>query len=449
VLSKSLREEKETYKMPKSDQHTIAYIMKEFPRLSETFIMNEVRILEGMGLNITVFSVKQPPSSAKQHETLRQMKSGITYLPPVTSLSGSSLLGWLWLNFPKFLGCHYRLFRQRPEVYLEAALEAVKMTFRYRPSFFQKPKKVFIKEFIQAGYIADKIISATGFRHLHGHFCHGSTTITLFVSQLTGLPFSFTAHAKDIYLSKLNPGDLLNRKIDHAKFVVTCTGVNKAHLQSLSSEKEHIHTIYHGLDTSVFQAVQKKRPLSERPLILAVGRFVEKKGFHFLMEACRILVDRGYDFRCQIVGEADDQSDLIRGLIETFKLEESVQISGGVTQQTLREIYSTCAMFVLPCQIVDNGDRDGIPNVLVEAMAMEIPVISTDISGIPELIEDKVNGLLIPQKNSEGLARAIEVYLKDSDFRVRMGQEGRKKVCDSFDSMKTNLALKALFVSSL
>lgn len=427
----------------------IAYIMKEYPRLSETFIMNEIGLLEQMGLNITVFSVKQPSSSAKQHNTVAQMKSTVIYLPPVTSLSGGSLLGWLWVNFPKFLRCHSQLFRQRPGLYLQTCFDALRMTFRYRGRFFQKPKKTFIKEFIQAGYIAEKIVDDRGFQHLHGHFCHGSTTITMFVSQLSGIPFSFTAHAKDIYLPKLNPGDLLKRKIERANFVVTCTAANKTHLQSLSPEENAIHAIYHGLDPSVFNPPQNDRPLKTRPLILSVGRFVEKKGFHFLIKACRVLKDSGYDFQCRIVGEPDDQSDLIQDLIQKLKLEDVVHISGGVTQEDLREIYSTCTMFVLPCQIVNNGDRDGIPNVLVEAMAMEIPVISTAISGIPELIENQVNGLTIPQKDADALAKAIETYLKDPNFRLRMGQTGRKKVCQLFDSKKTNVALKELFVSSM
>ena len=177
--------------------------------------------------------------------------------------------------------------------------------------------------------------------------------------------------------------------------------------------------------------------------------FVEKKGFEYLIKACKSLKDQGYDFHCRIVGEPDEQSEIIEHLIHEFSLEKTVVLSGGVTQEALRGIYRSCVMFVLPCRIVNNGDRDGIPNVLVEAMVMGIPVISTAISGIPELIEDGVNGLLVPQKDAKALASAIETYLKDPGFRVRTGEAGRLTVCDFFDSKKTNVALKKLFVSSL
>ncbi len=323
------------------------------------------------------------------------------------------------------------------------------MTFRYRSSFFQTPKKAFIKEFLQAGFIAEKILVSGEFRHLHGHFCHGSTTITMFVSQLIGLPFSFTAHAKDIYLPKLNPGDLLKRKIEMSQFVVTCTGANKIHLASLSPKDNAIHTIYHGLDISLFKSGREERDSEAIPLILSVGRFVEKKGFDHLMKALRMLKDQGHVFQCRIVGEPDDQSGLVKQLIQDLKLEETVFISGGITQAELRQVYRECTFFVLPCQIVNNGDRDGIPNVLVEAMAMGIPVLSTAISGIPELIETGEEGFLLPQRDDIALADAMATYLENPALRAEFAKAGRRKVCRSFDSKKTNIALKDLFISSI
>ncbi len=433
----------------KGSGYGIAYIMKEFPRLSETFISNEIFLLEQMGLSIKVFSVKRPSEKIKKHATVDRVKSEVVYLPSVTSLSGSSMVGWLWVNLPKYFRDHCQLFKSRPKAYLNTFIDVLSMTFRYRASFFSFPKKAFIKEFLQAGYIAHRILASGQIHHLHGHFCHGSTTITMFVSRLSKIPFSFTAHAKDIYLPKLNPGNLLKKKLEKAKFVVTCTGANRQHLQSLCRTPETIHTIYHGLDTAVFSSRKDISEAGTTPLLLSVGRFVKKKGFEYLVKACRQLKDQGHDFQCRIVGEPDEQTDSIKQLICELKLEKVVILSGGVTQDELRKIYSECTLFVLPCQIVDNGDRDGIPNVLVEAMAMEVPVISTGISGIPELIEDRVNGLLIPQKDISALAKALETFLEDPDLRIRMARAGRKKVCNLFDSKKTNIALKDLFVSSL
>jgi glycosyltransferase involved in cell wall biosynthesis len=323
------------------------------------------------------------------------------------------------------------------------------MSFTYRATFWSTPRKIYIQEFIQAGYIARKVLESRCIGHLHGHFCHGSTTITMFVSHLTGIPFSFTAHAKDIYLQKLNPSDLLSRKIRRAQFVVTCTEANSRYLKSVCPEVSSIHTIYHGLDTSIFTPAAHGPDNNTVPLILSVGRFVEKKGFSYLVHACRILKDKGYSFQCRLLGEPDDQTDLIKQLLRELQLEDTVFLDDPVTQEELTDIYSECTIFALPCQILDNGDRDGIPNVLVEAMAMEIPVVSTDISGIPELIEHRADGLLVPQKDASALAGALEELLSEPGLRRRLGTNGRAKVRRLFDNRTTTVSLRDLFASCL
>jgi len=431
-----------------TDQFEIAYIMKEFPRLSETFISNEIYQLEKAGTRLRVFSVKKP-GIQKHHETVDKLKSPIIYLPQVGSLSGTPFLKWLWVHFPKFMRDHFRLFRLRPRVYLQTLREATKMSFRYRSSFYDQPKKVFIKEFLQAGYIARQVIETENIRHLHAHFCHGSTTIAMFVSQLAGIPFSFTAHAKDIYLQKLNPGDLLKKKIEKADFAVTCTEANRIYLKSLCPKVKSIYAVYHGLDTSFFMPDEDKTPSETIPLILSVGRFVEKKGFVHLVKACAILKEWGHTFRCRIIGEADEQTPLIKQLIAELELEKIVSLEDAVTHEALKRIYGECAVFVLPCQIVESGDRDGIPNVLVEAMSMRRPVVSTMISGIPELIEHRRSGLLVPQKDPTELALALETLLKDPCLRTFLGNAARRRVCTHFDSTKTTQTLRALFVSSI
>ncbi len=268
--------------------------------------------------------------------------------------------------------------------------------------------------------------------------------MAMFAGLLSDLPFSFTAHAKDIYLPKLNPRDLLQLKLRRAKFVVTCTGANHHHLQEVSAQSAQIHTIYHGVDTARF-APLVDRLASEIPTILSVGRFVEKKGFPFLIEACRIIRDHGVPFHCRIVGEPDEQTDLVQDLIRRYDLEKEVAIRPGVSQAGLCTIYQEATVFVLPCHIVDNGDRDGIPNVLAEAMASGIPVISTAVSGIPEIVEDRRNGLLVAPRDPEALAKAIEELLLDPDFRHSLAQAGRETICRIFDSAKTTKRLFNLF----
>jgi len=426
----------------------IGYIMKGYPRLSEVFINNEIFVLESMGSTLQIFSAKKPPCE-KRHSIIGNIHATVTYLPEVTSISAQPFILWLYRNLPQFLGSHFHVCRADARRYLTTLFAAVRMSVKYRSTFVSFPKKVILQEFLQAGYIARLLLESGRVGHLHGHFCHGSTTITMFVSQLTGIPFSFTAHAKDIYLQKLNPSDLLPVKMRRAQFVVTCTEANRTYLRSLCPELSSIHTIYHGLDTTQFAPEPDHADGNGVPLLLSVGRFVEKKGFSYLVQACRMLKDRGCVFRCRLIGETDDQTEPIRHLIRGLALEDTVSLDGPVTQEELTRIYKECAIFALPCQVLENGDRDGIPNVLVEAMAMAIPVVSTDISGIPELIEHRLEGLLVPQRDASALAGAIEELLRNQSLRSELGKNGRDKVRRVFDNRKTTVLLKSLFASSL
>jgi len=373
----------------------------------------------------------------------------VTYLPEVTSLTDRNFGRWLWVNLPKFFCSHVRLWRLRPQAYLQTLLAALSMSVRYRARVFGTPEKVFLKEFLQAGAIALHVLQSGRIRHLHAHFAHGATTIAMFVSQLCALPFSFTAHAKDIYQQKLNPGDLLPTKMHRAAFVVTCTAANKAHLTALCPQNVAIHTVYHGLDTAFFTPSVRSYGSNQVPVILAVGRLVAKKGFAYLVQACRHLKDQGYTFRCQIVGEADEQADTITQLIHDLQLVDTVSLHPAVPHEELRHIYQHSTIFALPCQLVDDGDRDGIPNVLVEAMAMELPVVSTIVTGIPELIEPGVSGLLVPQKDAATLAEALAMLLKSPMLRQQLGKAARAKVCICFEARRNTVALHTLFISCL
>ncbi|MBH0203524.1 MAG: glycosyltransferase [Nitrospira sp.] len=421
----------------------IGYVLKGFPRRSEAFITNEILLLEQMGLQLHLFSAFEGEPVFTETQA-RLLQSSVTYLPEDRDRTNSGFLTWLLGNLPRYFPSHLRLIRTVPRRYLRTAWEAWTLSLRCRSTFFSWPKKVFYKDFLRAGSIACSVLDTGNICHLHAHFCHGATTMAMFAGLLSDLPFSFTAHAKDIYLPKLNPGDLLHIKLRRAKFVVTCTGANLHHLQEISSQGAPIHTIYHGVDTARF-APPIGRQASAVPTILSVGRFVEKKGFPFLIEACRIIRDHGVSFRCRIVGEPDEQTDLVRDLIRRHHLEQEVSIGPGVSQEELRTIYQDATVFVLPCHIVDNGDRDGIPNVLAEAMASGVPVISTSVSGIPELIDARCNGLLVAPRDPVALANAIEELLLDSAFRDSLAHAGRETICRIFDSRKTTKTLFELF----
>lgn len=434
--------------MAHQETREIAYILKGYPRLSETFIMNEIYLLEQMGVALRIFSLKG--GEEQSHAIVDQIKANVTYAPKTKSVTATPFARWLATHLPKFAASHGHLFYRRPRAYLRALLFAIfGLSLQCSLQSGIRFKKSFIKEFLHAGFIAEAILAAGNVSHLHGHFCHGATTVTMLVSHMTGIPFSFTAHAKDIYLPELNPNGLLAIKLAAAEFVATCTDANRQHLEALYPGGAPIHTIYHGLDTAKFTPVDRNSHTDGRPVILSIGRFVEKKGFPYLVEACRILRDRGHSFHCRIVGQPDEQSDPVTQMIADANLGEWITIQGGVTQEELRQIYHESTIFALPCFVVDNGDRDGIPNVLAEAMATALPVVSTKISGIPEIVSDGENGLLVGQKDAIALANALERLLMNPSLRVELGDAARATIIDLFDSWQTTVALRQLFLNQL
>lgn len=425
----------------------IAYIIKGYPRLSEIFIANEIYLLQQAGVPLRLYVIKKE-SEAKRHAVIDKITAPIHYLPPVTSLTATFFLRWLWQNMFAYLPAHRRLFRRRRLAYLRTLARALAYCFLHRTRRLSWPKKAYIKEFLQAGFIADNALSVGSVRHFHAHFCHGATTIALFAGELAGIPFSFTAHAKDIYQPKLNPGTLLQKKIHRARFVTTCTRTNREYLHQLSSNGTPIYAIYHGLDAKKF-APRDERDGTPTPLILSVGRFVEKKGYPYLLKACRLLVERGWAFRCVLIGEPGEQSGLVENLRRELRLETRVELHGPMTQSELIDWYQRSDIFALPCVVAGDGDRDGIPNVLAEAMAMGLPVVSTQISGIPELIENGVDGILVPQRDVYALAAALERLIRQNPLRKRFGQAARAKICRVFDATENTRKLASLYAQVL
>lgn len=428
---------------PDVSEGRIGYVLKGYARTSETFITNEIALLERRGLNLTIFSFLEL-SGQLLHAAVETIKSPVHYLPPVTPLSETHFFAWLARNAPPFAQSHKRLFALRPSAYLKTLAEAISLGFKHRRGAWRQPETGFLKEFLQAGVIAEQALALGNIRHLHAHFCHTTTTVTMFASRLSGLPFSFTAHAKDIYVAQHNPGDLLSRKMRRARFVVTCTAANQRHLTALCPDGAPVHLVYHGLNPRQFVPAAAST-VNAMPLILSVGRLVEKKGFPYLIEACRRLKERGYQFQCQIVGGTGAFATQVVAAVKAAQMEDTVWLRPAVTQEELQLIYQQAAVFVLPSQITDNGDRDGIPNVLVEAMALGLPVVSTNVSGIPELVTNRVNGLLAPQKDPEALAQAIAELLDHPELGRQFGQAARQTVCREFDAEETIVDLHQLF----
>lgn len=435
-----------TEKGAETNDAEIGYVLKSYPRTSETFIANEIYLLEQLGLRLRLFSILDL-TDPQRHAVVDATKAPVQYLPQVTSLSDTFFPVWLWNNAPKFFRSHWRLLKIRPAAYLSTLLLALRFAFKYRTDSLWQHS--FIKEFLQAGFIAEQVLAIGTIRHLHAHFCHSATTVAMMASRMCGVPFSFTAHAKDIYVQALNPSDLLPTKLRRAKFAVTCTEANHNHLRNLGVHNTPIHTVYHGLDTRQFAPRESAERESASPLLLTVGRMVEKKGFPVLLQACRLLNDGGVQFRCLFISGAGVGEPEIISLIHELDLADVVTVQPAVTQEELQKIYHRAALFVLPCQIAENGDRDGIPNVLVEAMAAGLPVVSTNISGIPELIEDGISGLLVPEKDASRLADAIAKLIASPALRVDLGRAAREKVCRQFDAEQNVKTLHRLFLDCL
>lgn len=392
----------------RSDPPKIAYLLSSFPCLSETFILQEILELERQKVPLLLFSLSEPgPSTAMTTEAVWGGRAPITYISRSSMLTLFAAAAWRFLKAP------WRFLRT----------SILMLGHYHRRSVF--------KHLLYAAYLAEQLERA-GTAHLHAHYATEPTSVAQAVHLLTGIRYSFTAHAYDIYLS---PKAELTYKMGMAHFIVTCTAYNQRYLVDLVKQNlaERIHCVHHGLNLGAFPSnTSNSSMLLRPPLLLAVGRLVEKKGLSYLLRACRILQDQGYTFTCRIVGEGPLRQTLEREIRE-LALSERVELWGAETHERVIEMYQRATIATLPCIISQNGDRDGIPNVLVEAMCMGVPVVSTPVSGIPELITSGINGVLVPPNNSSALATALASLLDDPLLCCRLAAAGRQTVLEQFD----------------
>ncbi len=298
------------------------------------------------------------------------------------------------------------------------------------------------KQFVRAGFIANRC-RRIGVRHIHAHFANAPAAVVHFASLMTGIPFSFTAHAKDLYLT---PKSVVRRRAQAATFVATCTGYNWNYLRELivADERAKIHLVYHGMDLSMFAADARESDEPESAYrLLSVGRLVPKKGHEHLSAACAKLRDTGYEIRCRIVGGGPLKTEL-QAQIVRLGLEGVVSLEGSMTHADLIGLYRRAALFALAPRITDAGDRDGIPNVIAEAMAAGVPVVSTDVSGIPELVRHEQTGLLVPPNDPTALAAAIARLIAAPAFAEALAAAGRSLLEADFDLLKTTVQLHDL-----
>jgi len=406
---------------------TLAYILKGYPRISETFISNEILLLERLGFTLRLFPMRRGREDFC-HDSVKQIKARVDYLPTE-----------LLIDLPRLIGPNILCAVKSPGRYRSALRTA---TTRYR----RTGKQATFKHLFQAGYMTGKfLLKEPSICHLHGHFAHSPTSVTMFASLLSGLKFSFTAHAKDIYTS--HPGQL-REKLEKSVFVSTCTRKNKEFLETLSENRgAAIHCIYHGIDLDLFTNRSIRYTSSAPYKLLTIARIIPKKGLPTVYQALKKIKESGLNFQHTLIGDGDDRDSILK-LIEELGLKDRCSWLGSLPHEEVLEHFVGSDLFILGSQIGEDGDRDGIPNVLVESLAMGVPAVATNVSAIPELLINGKTGLTVNQKDSTALAEAIVTLLTDQPLRDEVITNGRDFVHDHFDNSRLIVDLARLFVDT-
>ncbi|TFH91611.1 glycosyltransferase [Vibrio ouci] len=390
---------------------SVAYIVKRYPRYSETFIVNEILAHEKAGLSVHIFALL-PPQDAHFQDIISRVKAPVTYLPAKADRAST-----FWERQKK-------VSRRYPEVWHVLG---------------QFPSAS-AREVLQSLELALHI-SRMQLTHLHAHFATTSTTVAQITSAITGVPFSFTAHAKDIFHQD-NDFVALVTKFQQAKCAITVSDFNYAYLtKDLAVQNDKVVTIYNGLDLAEFPY---SSPESREPKICAVGRLVEKKGFCDLISACQQLKQQGITFQCEIIGDGELKAELQQQIID-LAVEDVVTLKGSLPQENVKQYLRQAAVFAAPCIVGEDGNRDGLPTVLLESMALGTPCVSTDVTGIPEVILDGQTGLMVEQRNPNSLAKALLSLLSQSQLRVTLSQKARSLIESQFNIHNNAQKIRALF----
>ncbi len=390
----------------------IGYVLKRYPRYSETFVVNEILALEQRGMELDIFALR-PPSDTHFQDIIARVRAPVHYLP---ARAPKAVDFWDALRTAaQWLSTDELLATTRGET---------------------------VHEVHQALRLAHEI-RTRGVRHLHAHFATSATGVARMAARFAGIGYSFTAHAKDIYHDSV-VGDDLGRKLAEASTVVTVSDYNLNHLRQRFGEVR-VERLYNGLDLDDFPY---RSPADRPPRIVAVGRLVEKKGFADLIDACALLVERGRTFDCQLVGGGELEAEL-RERIAAHGLQQRIELTGPLPQREVVRRVQAGAVLAAPCVIGSDSNRDGLPTVLLEAMALGTPCVSTDVTGIPELLADGVTGLQVPQHDPAALATALEQLLADAALRVRLTEAARQRIEQDFDVRRNVAGLQQIFARAI
>jgi len=400
----------------------LVMLLKGYPRISETFISNEILLLESLGFSVRIVSMRQPRESFR-HASVDRIKAVPVYLP-------ERILPAL----PLLLYENLRAFLDFPRGYLRSAGLMARHWLGNR-------KSATIKHLLQAGLLCRRAIGPDETVHLHAHFAHSPTSVAVYAGLISGAPVSFTGHAKDVWTQ--DPARLAE-KIGRAAFVVTCTNANADYLRRLSPNGTPVFAVYHGIDLALFDGQGGRVPPGPPHRILSVARLTAKKGLDTVLDALALLVRQGVDFTYDLVGEGEERAALA-ARAERLGIAGRVRFHGAMPHERVLDLYRQAQVFVLGCRVLANGDRDGVPNVLVEAMAMGVPVAATDVSALPELARDGRTALVCPPDDPAALAENMQRLLADAGLCRRLTEAARAAVAADFDNAANIRRLAGIF----
>jgi colanic acid/amylovoran biosynthesis glycosyltransferase len=398
----------------------IAVLMLRFPHLADTFVLREINELERQGQPVVVVPILYGHQRVV-HEEAKPWVSRALFTP---------LLSW------EIVRSNLAVFLKQPATYLKLLLTLIAGTI-VRPSTLLRTLALFPKS-----VHLSVILPERGVRHLHAHFATHATTMAYIISSLSDLTYSFTVHGPDVFVHRL----LLREKIRKAKFVRSISVFNKAFLSGLYPEETYgkIEVVRTGVKPDVYEeAASEFSNTNERPLILSIAELTPSRGFPYLVDACARLLKAGVNVECRIVGEGP-LKPVTEQWIAEHGIADSVHLLGALPQHEVAQLVGQSDIFVLPSIVATDGQMDGIPVSLMEAMAAGKPVIAASISGIPELVRHEVSGLLVDAAHPERVAQAITRLVRDPKLRERMGRAGQQKVRQAFDVGRNMAALVAL-----
>jgi glycosyltransferase involved in cell wall biosynthesis len=393
----------------------LAYVLKRFPRISETFVAAELIELERHGEHVTVFAISRPAESFT-HGFLDELGAKVVYLP-------------------------HRPLRQPLRVSRAVARVVGRDRTRWlraAATGMRRPSLAAWRLVLQATVLRDEMRSA-GIDHAHAHFATSAADLVSLCRLMGGPTYSVTAHAKDIYHEQVRHDDL-RRKLRGALFVATVSEGNRIYLNGVLDGYEHVQVVPNSVDLRRLERSPERRP--EPGLVVSVARLIEKKGLSDLVEACRILDARGVAIRLEVAGDGPllgelDASATAAGLAATFR--------GALPHEEVRTLFERASVFCLPCVVASTGDRDGLPTSVLEAMALGVPVVTTDVNGLNETVLDGLTGLTVPEHDPSALADALERLLDDPELATQLADQGRRHVERGFTLEGSVSILRSLF----